>query len=142
MNLSLNQTLLTFLVCETNLDDSNDCGNFSVRGYLPLIQMERSTYIHGLAVYVKEGLPFAQDLSLENKLYFTHLLSYFFCHYQSPSLSLSTAVGSISCNIDDAPLINPSAIMFVIGDFNIHNKGWLTYSGGTNQPGELYYNLK
>ena len=24
-------------LCDTNLDDSIDCGNFSVRGYLPLI---------------------------------------------------------------------------------------------------------
>ena len=52
--------------CETNLDDSIDSGNFSVRGYLPLIQKDSSTHIHDLAVYVKEGLPFAQDLSLEN----------------------------------------------------------------------------
>ena len=46
-------------VCETNLDDSIDSGNFSVRGYLPLIQKDSSTNMHGLAVYVKEGLPFA-----------------------------------------------------------------------------------
>ena len=66
VNLSLNQTLLTFLLCETNLDDSIDSGNFSVRGYLPLIRKDSSTHMHGLAVYVKEGLPFARDLSLEN----------------------------------------------------------------------------
>ena len=53
-------------VCETNLDDSTDSGNFSVRGYLPLIQKDSSTHMHGPAVYVKEGLPFARDLSLEN----------------------------------------------------------------------------
>ena len=53
-------------LCETNLDDSIDSGNFSVRGYLPLIRKDSSTHMHGLAVYVKEGLPFAQDLSLEN----------------------------------------------------------------------------
>ena len=41
--------------------------------------------MHGLAVYVKEGLPFAQDLSLENSadsyvfdwLYFTQCLTSF-----------------------------------------------------------------
>ena len=44
-------------LCETNLDDSIDSGNFSVRGYLPLIQKDSSTHIHGLAVYVREGLP-------------------------------------------------------------------------------------
>ena len=53
-------------LCETNLDDSIDSGYFSVRGYLPLIQKDCSTHMHGLAVYVKEGLPFAWDLSLEN----------------------------------------------------------------------------
>ena len=42
-------------LCETNLDDSIDSGNFSVTGYLPLIQKDS----------IKEGLPFAWDLSLE-----------------------------------------------------------------------------
>ena len=51
---------------ETNLDDSIDSGNFSVGGYLPLIRKDSSTHMHGLAVYLKEGLPFARDLSLEN----------------------------------------------------------------------------
>ena len=53
-------------LCETNLDDSIGSGNFSVRVYLPLIQKDSSTHMHGLAVYMKEGLPFACDLSLEN----------------------------------------------------------------------------
>ena len=66
MNLSLNQTLLTFLLCETNLDDSVDSGNFYVRVYLPLIRKDSTTHMHGVAVFVKEGLPFARDLSLEN----------------------------------------------------------------------------
>ena len=53
-------------LCETNLDDSIDSGNFSVRDYLPLIRKDSSAHMHGLAVYVKEGLPFAWDVSLEN----------------------------------------------------------------------------
>ena len=53
-------------LCETNLDDSIDSGNFSVRGYLPLIRKDPGTHMHCLTVYVKEGLPFAWDLSLEN----------------------------------------------------------------------------
>ena len=53
-------------LCEANLDDSIHSGNFSVKGYLPLIQKDSSTHVHGLAVYVKEGFPFAWDLSLEN----------------------------------------------------------------------------
>ena len=47
-------------LCETNLDDSIDSGNFSVRGYLPLIRKDSSTHMDGHTVYVKEGLPFAQ----------------------------------------------------------------------------------
>ena len=53
-------------LCETNLDGSIDPGNFFVRGYLPLIRKDTSTHMQGLTVYVKEGLPFAQELSLEN----------------------------------------------------------------------------
>ena len=71
---------------ETNLDDAIDSGNFSMRGYLPLIRKDSDTHMHGLAVYVKEGLPFARDLSLENSadsylvfdwLYFTQCLTSF-----------------------------------------------------------------
>ena len=51
------------VLCETNLDDSIDSGNFSLRGYLSLIWKDSSAHMHHLAVYVKEGLPFAWDLS-------------------------------------------------------------------------------
>ena len=51
-------------LCETKLDDSIDSGNFSMRGYLPLIRKDSGTHMHGLAVYLKERLPFARDLSL------------------------------------------------------------------------------
>ena len=53
-------------LCETNLDDSIDSDNFSGRGYLSVIQKDLITHVHGLAVCVKEGLPFAWGLSLEN----------------------------------------------------------------------------
>ena len=39
-----------------------------MRGYLPLIQKGYTAHMHGLAVYVKEGLPFEWDLSLENSV--------------------------------------------------------------------------
>ena len=45
-------------LCETNLDYSIDAGNFSLRGYLTLIWKDSTTHMHGLAVYVKEELPF------------------------------------------------------------------------------------
>ena len=136
-------------LCETNLDDSIDSGNFSVRGYLPLIRKDFSTHMHGLAVYVKEGLPFAWDLSLENstdsylcfRLALLHSVSYFFFLYRSPSSSLCTVFDSVSSNIDEVLSINPSANVFVFVDFNVHHKDWLTYSGGTDRPGELCYNF-
>ena len=31
--------------------------------------------------------------------------------------------------------------MFVFGDFNVHHKDWLTYSGRTDRPCELCYNF-
>ena len=43
-------------LCETNLDDSVDSGNSCVRGYLPLIQKDSSTHMHGLTVYMEERL--------------------------------------------------------------------------------------
>ena len=58
-----------------------------------------------------------------------------------PSWSLCTVFDSISSNIDEVLLINPSANVFVFGDFNVHHKDWLTYSGGTDRPGELCYNF-
>ena len=57
------------ILCEINLDDTFDSGNFSVTGYLPLIQKDSITHMHRLAVYVKEGLPFAPDLSLQVHTY-------------------------------------------------------------------------
>ena len=100
--------------------------------------------MHGLAVYVKEGLSFPWDLSLKNcadsyscfRLAVLHTVFYFFFLYQSP-LSLFMVFYSISSNIDEVLFINPSANVFVFGDFNVYYKDWLTSSGGTDRPGEL-----
>ena len=105
--------------------------------------------MHGLAVYVKEKLPFALGLSLENstdsyicfRLPLLHSVSYFFSRYRSPSSSLCTIFDSLSSNIDEVHSTNPPASLFVFGDFNVHHKDWLTYSGGTDRPGELCYNF-
>ena len=73
-------------LCETNLDDSIDSFNFSVRGYLPLIREDSITHMHGLAVYVKKGLPFARTnlwktlqilIYVFDWLYFTQFLTSF-----------------------------------------------------------------
>ena len=72
---------------------------------------------------------------------FIHSVCYFFFPYQSPSSSLGMVFYSFSSNIDEVLLINPSANVFFFGDFIIHHKGWLTYLGGTDRSGELYYNF-
>ena len=68
-------------------------------------------------------------------------MSYLLFHYRSPFSSLCTVFGSISSNIDEVLSINPFANVFVFGDFNIPHKDWLTYSGGTDRPGELCYDF-
>ena len=100
--------------------------------------------MHGLTVYVKEGLPFARDLSLEYSvdsylcfgLALLHSVSYFFFLYRSPSSSLCIVFDSISSNIDEVLSINPSAVLF-----DVHHKDSLSFSGGTDRPGELCYNF-
>ena len=57
---------MSLFLCETYLVDAVDSGNFSLTVYLLLIRKDSIIHMHGLAVYVKEGLPFARDLSLEN----------------------------------------------------------------------------
>ena len=120
-----------------------------MRGYLPLIRKDSTTHMHGLADYVKEGRPFARGSSIENsansylcfRLALLNLVSYFFFLYRLPSLSLCTVFDSLSSSIHEALSINPSANLFVFGDFIAHHKDLLTYSGGTYRPGELCYNF-
>ena len=111
-------------LCETNMDDSIDSGNFSVRGYLPLTRQDSITHMHGLPVYVRGGLRFSRDLSLENstdsylcfQLALLFSVSYVFFFYRSPSLSLYTVFDSILSNIDEVLSINASGNVFVFGD--------------------------
>ena len=96
---------------------------------------------------MKEGLPFAQDLSLENsgdsylcfRLALLDSVLYFFFLYWLPSLLLCTVFDSVSSNIDKFPSINPSTNVFIFGDFNVHHKKWLTCSGWTDRSGECCY---
>ena len=84
--------------------------------------------MHGLTVYVKEGLPFGWELSQENsadsylcfRLALLHLVSYFFSFHQSPSSYLCMVFDFISSNIDEVLSMNPSANVFVFEDFNVH----------------------
>ena len=118
-------------------------------GYIVLIRKDSITHMHDLAVYVKEGLPFARGLFLENsadpylcfRLALLHSVPYFFFLYRPPSSLLCTVFDSVSSNIGEALPINSSANVFVLGDFNVHHKNWLTYSSGSDRPGELCYNF-
>ena len=103
--------------------------------------------MHGPAVYVKGRecfmlylqkivWIFTYDISW---LYFTQCLTSF---SSADHLFLCTVFDSNSSNIDEILSIKPSAITFVFGDLNVHHKNWLTYSGGTNRPGELRYNFQ
>ena len=137
------------VLCETNLHGSIDSGNFFLRGYLPLIWKDSSAHMHGLTVYAKEGLPFAQDLSLENfvdsylcfRLALLYSVSYFFFLYWSSPWSSCMVFDSTSSNIDNVFSINSSANVFVFWDSNVHYKDLLTYSRGTDRSGELSYNF-
>ena len=68
-------------------------------------------------------------------------LAYFFFLYRSPSSALCMVFESVSSNIDEFLSINPSPDVFVFGDFYVHHKNLLTYSDGTDRPGELRYNF-
>ena len=65
-------------LCEKNLDDSVDSGTFSVRSCLHLIQRESSTHMHVFAIYMKEGLPFAEDLSRNHLQILTYVFSWLY----------------------------------------------------------------
>ena len=118
-------------LCDTNIDYSIDSGNFSVTGYFPLIWKDSVTHKNGLAVYVKEGHPFARDLFLEYSagfyLYFRmvllHSVVYFFFLYQS-HLSFGTVFDAVLFHIDEVLLINSSPNVFIFGDFNVYHKDW------------------
>ena len=56
----------TLPLLKTSLDDSIGSGTLSVMGYLPLIRKDSVSHMHGLVVYLKEEIPFAWVLSLEN----------------------------------------------------------------------------
>ena len=108
----------------------------------PKVQKDSSTHMHGLAANVKEGPPFARDLSLEysSNFYLCFWMAllpsvfYFFFLYWLPSSALCTVFDSISSNINEVLSINPSANVFLFVDFNVLHKNWLTYSGGPDRP--------
>ena len=121
-------------LCGTNLGDSIDSGIFSVRGqsHLPLIGKDSAIDMHGLTVYVMTSFCTGP---ISRKLY------QFLCMFSTGFISLSILL-LFSVSITFSVKFHPtSANVFVFGDFNVHHKDWLTYSGGTDRPGELCYNF-
>ena len=112
--------------------------NFSVRGYLPLIRRDSVTHMHGLAVCVRNERSFAQDLSLEqpqNSLIYIFNWPHFIQHLTSVS-SLCTAFEPKSSITDEVLSINPSANVFVFGDFKAQQEDWITYFDGNDRLGK------
>ena len=123
-------------LCETNLDDSIDLGNFSVR--VILLQSKKILLLICMAHSLCEGrTSLWTGLSADSYLCFLlallHSVFYFIYLNWPPSLCLCTVFDFISSKIVEVLLIHPSANVFVFGDFNAHHKDWLTYSGGTVQ---------
>ena len=92
-----------------------------------------------LAVYMKEGLPFARDVFLENfnvlilivsylcfRLALLDSVAYFLFLYWS---TFFVFVHGCFCY--------PLANVFVFTDVKFHHKNWPTYSGGSDRLGEL-----
>ena len=114
-----------------------------MKGYVPLIQKDsitcslcegRTSFCTGLISRKLCGFVFMfstgfTSLCLTSFSSINHLL----CLY--------AVFDAISSNLDEVLSINLSAIVFVFGDFIIHHKDWLTYSGGTNRTGKIYYNF-
>ena len=120
---------LNLTLCETHLDDSLDSS--PVRGYLPLFRKDSVTNIDGLAVYMKMGLSFAQDLFLQNSPDSYYVFDWFY---------FLQCLTSFSCIDHLVPLcawflmLFHPANVFVFWDFNVHHEDWLTFSGGINRP--------
>ena len=118
-----------FTLSEINLDDSIGCGNFSVRGYLPLIRKDSSTYVWSCSLC--ERTSFCMGLIFRKlcrflcfQLALLHSVSYFFFLFISFFLAFVFVHGFfILFHLSsEVLLINPSANAFVFGDFNVHHK--------------------
>ena len=137
------------------LCDSIDSGNLSVRSYLSIIWKDSVTHISMVSqfmwkldfllcgTYLNETILhiiLLHYITISYCFWLALLYSvlYFFFFYQSCSLSLCTVFDAILSKICKVLLINSSANVFVFGDFNVHDKDWLTYSGRIDRPGELW----
>ena len=82
---------------------------------------------------MKEGLPLARVLSLENfedsylcfRLALLHSVFYLFFLHRSPFSLLCTVFDPVSSNTDEVLSIKSSANVFVFADFNVYHKAHL-----------------
>ena len=96
----------------------------SLRGHLPFVWKGSITHIYGRAVYVKERLTFAHDISIKIlgfifSMALCHSVSYFFFLYRSPSSSFSTIFEAVSFNTDKVLQFNLSTNVFASERFNV-----------------------
>ena len=137
-------------LCETNLDDSISDREFDVPGYSTLITKHDhlNRHLHGLGVYIKDGLPCARDISHEElnspymcfRMALLHSTTYIFFLYR-PQTEGSSVFTSIANQIDDILINHPSANINVFGDFNVHHVQWLTHSNHTDNVGVECFNF-
>ena len=116
---------------------------------MPLVRLDSSTHLHGLALYLHKSLPIVRVPNLESpgcsficlRLSLLHSISYLFFLYRSPSDNDCSVIDAVSSSIDNALNIHPSASIFVFGDFNVHHSEWLPHSNRTDLAGELCLNF-
>ena len=117
MNLSLNQFLCQGL------------SSFSPKGFC---------YSHTWSCSLWRGTSFCTELtSRKLSIFFLGFwlvllrsVSYFVYLYWSPFFLCEQFFDVTSSNTDEVLSINPPVHLFALGGFNIHHKGWITYSGG------------
>ena len=94
-------------------------------------------FVHLQSYNEKSNFSFLETLQLSRNMSYLRMIHFCTkCCYHF-LVSLCMVFDSISSNVDEVLLINPSANVFVFGDFNVHHEDWLTYSGRTDRPGEL-----
>lgn len=138
-----------FALCESNLNPSIDSSDFLAHGYLPINRKDSPNHMHGLGVYVRESLPVSRDFNFEIsdqpfmcfRVSLLNSISYLFFLYRSPSSQSCSVINAVSDCIDRALISQPSANIFVFGDFNVHHSDWLSFSGPTRPAGVEAYNF-
>ena len=113
-------------------------------GYNTLVTKhdQLNRHMHRLGIYTKLGLPCARDPRYEVsdqpfmciRVALVHTTAYIFFLYR-PSNDNLAVVNNISDKIDQLLTENPSASIHLCGDFNVHNKDWLTFSNKITREG-------